>query len=172
MPLPTAVFLASSTVVVAIPLLANYAGGDPQAMKDVTEPIAQEAAKTAAKVAIGLMEDERMRLWVLVGAFCGAWMSVLAFRPLTWREALAKWIVSFLASLIFIPFGIEAMGLAGNTSAVLAISGLAALIGWTLVQKITPALEAIAETALFRWIRSKLGMPVQYDTKPARKRSR
>ncbi len=166
MPAATAVFLISSAALLTVPIIANLGSGDPQALKDVAEPIAAQAAKAA----IGLLEDERMRYWCVIGAFCGAWMSVLAFRPKTWYETLAKWLVSFLASILFIPFAIDGMGLAQNTSAVLAISGLAALLGWTLVQKITPLLESLAETGVVRWVRGLLGMPVDYNKQTPKKR--
>lgn len=166
MPAATAVFLLSSTALLTVPIVANLVGADPNALKDVTEPIARQAAKAA----IGLLEDERMRYWCVIGAFCGAWMSVLAFRPTSWHEAVAKWLVSFMSSIIFIPFAIDALGMSQNTSAVLAISGLAALLGWTLVQKSTPLLEAFAQTGLIKWARGVLGMPVDYSKNPPKRR--
>lgn len=166
MPAATAVFLLSTTALLSVPIVANLVSGDPAALKDVTEPIARQAAKAA----IGLLEDERMRYWCVIGAFCGSWMSVLTFRPVSWHEAVAKWLVSFMSAIIFIPFAIDALGLSQNTSAVLAISGLAALLGWTLVQKTTPLLEALAETRIIVWVRGILGMPVDYSKNTPKKR--
>lgn len=157
-----ALFLTSAGIIAA-PIVMQLTGSSEAT--ELVKPIAEEAVKQAR----GLLEDSNMRYYCFVGAFCGSWISLLAFWPRTAREMASKWIVSFFLACCIMPAVIEGLGYARSTSWVLALSCLGALFAWALLQALYPILLTIAESRVMQAIRSYLpGSP----DKPAHRRRR
>lgn len=117
---------------------------------ELVKPIAEEAVKQAR----GLLEDSNMRYYCFVGAFAGSWISLCAFWPRTAREAVSKWIVSFMLAACLMPAVIEGMGYANSSSLVLALSCLGALLAWGLLQALYPVFLSMAESRVVQAIKS------------------
>lgn len=162
----TIALLITSTGLVAYPLVMKLTAS--AEATELVKPIAEEAARAAA----GILADQNMRYWCLVGAFCGAWMSVFAFRPKTAMEILGKWITSFFAAICFMPPVIEYMGFADSTSWVTGITAAGALVGWSLIQIVQPLLISIASSAIAKKIKIFFNMTDEEDQPAPRRRRR
>ncbi len=157
----TIALLFTSAGLISAPIVTQLTGTSEAT--ELVKPIAEEAVKQAR----GLLEDSNMRYYAFVGAFCGSWISLLAFWPKTPREAASKWIVSFFLACCIMPAVIEALGYARSTSWVLAMSCLGALLAWGLLQALYPLALSIAESRVMQAIKSYL--PNAATEKPKRR---
>ncbi len=146
----TGLFMLSASML-AIPVVANLI---PQ---EVTQTL-QDGMEVTIK-AVAIMDDERLRWWCVIGAFCGAWISVGAFRPSDWYAGIAKWGTSFLASICFVPFLIEWWGWRMVSTVALASSCMGAIMAWSLIHMCIPIITHIASTRIIMAIRGILGSP-------------
>lgn len=144
----TIALLVSSAGLISAPIVMQLTGSSEAT--ELVKPIAEEAVKQAR----GLLEDSNMRYYCFVGAFCGSWISLLAFWPRTPREAASKWIVSFFAACCCMPAVIDGMGYEKSSSWVLALSCLGALLAWGLIQALYPIFLSIAESRIVQAIKS------------------
>jgi len=97
-------------------------------------PLPPEAAGAA------VMDDTRLRLICVAGSLGGAVLSVALFRLRTPREMAGKLVSSSVAGILFAPMLIRWLGWARDVDAVLAVSGVTALMSWTVLQSIVPML--------------------------------
>lgn len=157
----TLTLLATSLGLISIPIAVKL--GASSEATDLVKPIAEEAAKAA----VGLLEDQKMRYFVLVGVFGGSWLSLCAFWPRTAREAVSKWIVSFISAGCIMPAVIESLGYAHSTSWVMALSCLGALLAWGVLQALYPIALALVESKAVQAI--KAFFPGPSPEKPKRR---
>lgn len=142
----TLVLFTTSVTVLALSAVSNLV---PESVTETMERAVQGLA---------IMDDERLRWWCVLGAFCGAWVNVGIWRPKGTHEIIWKWVTSFFASIIFMPAIIEYMAWGHTSTVALAASGAGAVLGWTLIQGIAPAITAIASTRLGSAARALFGV--------------
>lgn len=92
---------------------------------------------------IGIM-DSRLRLICIAGSLGGAVLSVGLFKFGCVRVMARKFICSSLAGVLFAPMSLRWLGWTHDIDAVLAVSGLTALMSWTVLQMAVPALTRAA----------------------------
>lgn len=93
---------------------------------------------------VTVMDDGRMRLICVAGSLGGAVLSVVLFRLSHVKDMAMKLVGSSIAGVIFAPMVLRWTGWGRDVDAVLAISGMTALLSWTVLQKAVPALTKAA----------------------------
>jgi hypothetical protein len=91
-----------------------------------------------------VMDDARLRLICVAGSLGGAVLSVCLFKLGQVRDMAVKLVSSSFAGILFAPMVLRWSGWARDVDAVLAISGLTALLSWTVLQRAVPALTKVA----------------------------
>lgn len=153
----TLVLFATSAVILSMVAGANVL---PQ---EVTQTMNNGLEITLKAVAI--MDDERLRWWCVIGAFCGAWVNVGIFRPRNAQEIIWKWVTSFFASIIFIPAVIEYLQWGHTSTVALSASGLGAIVGWTMIHTLAPLFATIASSRISLAIKAIFGVKDEDSTK-------
>lgn len=93
---------------------------------------------------VTVMDDARMRLICVAGSLGGAVLSVSLFKLTHVRDMAVKLVSSSFSGILFAPMVLRWTGWGRDVDAVLAISGLTALMSWTVLQKAVPALTKAA----------------------------
>lgn len=95
-----------------------------------------------------VMDDARMRLICVAGSLGGAVLSVCLFKLGNVRDMSVKLVSSSFSGILFAPMVLRWVGWNRDVDAVLAVSGLTALMSWTVLQKAVPALTKAATKRL------------------------
>lgn len=91
-----------------------------------------------------IMDDSRLRLICVAGSLGGAVLSVGLFNARTVRDLSIKLSCSSISGVIFAPMVLRWLGWAADTDAVLCISGVTALMSWSVLLAAVPALTRLA----------------------------
>lgn len=91
-----------------------------------------------------VMDDARLRLICIAGSLGGAVLSVGLFKMSHARDMAVKLVCSSFSGILFAPMVLRWLGWSRDIDAVLAVSGLTALMSWTILQKAVPSLTKIA----------------------------
>lgn len=93
---------------------------------------------------LSVMDDARLRLICVAGSLGGAVLSVGLFKLHHVRDMAVKLVCSSFSGILFAPMVLRWLGWSRDIDAVLAVSGLTALMSWTVLQKAVPALTRMA----------------------------
>jgi hypothetical protein len=156
----------SLIAVVASSLVAMLA-----AALSAVQPIVSDAAVTVQEVARALtvMDDDRMRMVCLAGSIGGALLSILLFMgdaPKA-RPMIAKLFASGIAGMIFSPMAIKWANLSVDTDTLLFVSGVVALMSYSVLQKAVPLFNKLGE----KWLVSRTMDTSPYDVEGNRSRA-
>ena len=93
---------------------------------------------------LSVMDDARLRLICVAGSLGGAVLSVGLFKLHHVRDMAVKLVCSSFSGILFAPMALRWLGWSRDIDAVLAVSGLTALMSWTILQMAVPAITRIA----------------------------
>lgn len=94
--------------------------------------------------ALSVMDDERLRLICIAGSLGGAVLSVGLFKLHHVRDMAVKLVCSSFSGVLFAPMVLRWLGWSRDLDAVLAVSGMTALLSWTVLQMAVPAITRAA----------------------------
>jgi hypothetical protein len=106
--------------------------------------------------AVSVMDDARLRLICVAGSLGGAVLSVALFKLGNVRDMAVKLASSSISGILFAPMALRWLGWTRDLDAVLAVSGMTALLSWTVLQMAVPALARAAAKRLDTQITEKL----------------
>jgi hypothetical protein len=105
---------------------------------------------------LSVMDDARLRLICIAGSLGGAVLSVGLFKLSHVRDMAVKLVCSSFSGILFAPMVLRWIGWTRDLDAVLAVSGLTALMSWTVLQMAVPAVTRAAARKLDSQVTEKL----------------
>jgi hypothetical protein len=120
---------------------------------------------------VNVMDDARLRLVCICGSLGGALLSVLLFPLPRTKPLIAKLFASGLAGMMFSPMIVRWDGLTLDTDTMLFVSGMVALLSYSMLQMAVPLLNKGGA----RWLGIKMGRSIEmesYDVADNRSRAR
>lgn len=104
-------------------------------------PPGDDAVNTmVVETTMNVIENWRLRLYCIIGALGGAWLSVGMFPPPKngIRPFALKFSCSCIAAIMFSPALMHKIGVILDPDYVLAVSGLFGLVSWAMIQIAVP----------------------------------
>lgn len=129
--------IIASAILLAIPVHAS-----PVAQSTTID---SEIQTVVIETTVGVIENWRLRLYCIIGALGGGWLSVWMFPPPKdgIRPFAGKFSCSAIASIMFSPALMRKFGIPLDPDFILAASGCFGLVAWALIQLGVPLILRI-----------------------------